>query len=120
MPKIQIILSHFKSINCFKFPFQLFQSKLKEQQAQSENEIIQLYKKMADENMDRIREIEDLNERLKAEKGEIRDRLEKEKEELRIQLEKENSDLRSQLDDSKRGLQGDIDNNHFTTTGTFI
>ena len=43
---------------------------------------------MANENMDRIREIEDLNARLAAEKEEMRDRLEKEKEELRIRLEK--------------------------------
>ena len=43
---------------------------------------------MANENMDRIREIEDLNARLAAEKDEIRDRLEKEKEELRIRWEK--------------------------------
>ena len=43
---------------------------------------------MANENMDRIREIEDLNARLAAEKEEMRDRLEKEKEELRIRWEK--------------------------------
>ena len=42
---------------------------------------------MANENMDRIREIEDLNARLAAEKDEMRDRLEREKEELRIRWE---------------------------------
>merc|ERR1719278_520197 len=89
---------------------------LKSQQQASENEIIQLYKKMANENMDRIREIEDLNARLAAEKEEMRDRLEKEKEELRIRLEKENAELQRQLDDSKKGLQSEIDGNHFTNT----
>jgi len=89
---------------------------LKSQQEASENEIIQLYKKMANENMDRIREIEDLNARLAAEKGEIRDRLEKEKEELRTRLEKENAELRRQLNDSKKGLQSEIDGNHFSNT----
>ena len=58
---------------------------------------------MAAENLDRIREIEDLNARLNREKGEIRDRLEKEKEELRIRLEKENAELRSQLEDAQKG-----------------
>ena len=56
--------------------------KLREQQEASENEVIQLYKKMAAENMARIKEIEDLNAKLQAEKADIRDRLEKEKEEL--------------------------------------
>ena len=38
--------------------------KMRAQQEASENEIIQLYKKMAAENMDRINEIEDLRARL--------------------------------------------------------
>ena len=71
---------------------------------------------MACENMDRIREIEELNDRLNREKGEIRDRLEKEKEELRIRLEKENAELRSNLDQAKNGLQSEIDGNHFSST----
>ena len=71
---------------------------------------------MANENEDRIREIEELNAKLNAENGEIRDRLEKEKEELRIRLEKENAELRAKLDDSKKGLQSEIDGNHFTNT----
>ena len=89
---------------------------MKEQQAASENEIIQLYKKMAKENQDRIREIEDLNARLAKEKDEIRERLEKEKEELRIQLEKENAELKTQLEDSRNGLKNQIDGNHFSST----
>ena len=89
---------------------------MKEQQAASENEIIQLYKKMAKENQDRIREIEELNAKLNQEKDEIRERLEKEKEELRIQLEKENAELKSQLEDSRNGLKSQIDGNHFSST----
>ncbi len=93
---------------------------MRAQQEASENEIIQLYKKMANENTDRKQEIEDLRAKLEREKAEIREKLEAEKEELRTRLEKENNELRSQLESSRNGLKTEIDGNHFSSTNRFV
>ena len=59
---------------------------------------------MADENAERIREIDELRENLDKEKTEMREKVEKEKAEIVSRLEKENSDLRNQLNAAKVGV----------------
>ena len=56
---------------------------------------------MADENSDRIREIDELRERFGQEKVDMREKMEKEKKEIVEKLEKENQDLRNQLNAAK-------------------
>merc|ERR1712141_583463 len=86
--------------------------KMKEAASASENEILTLHKRMAAENAKRIDEINDLRDKLNAEKESIRIQMEKENAELRDRLEKENALLREQLDASRSGLQNNIDGNH--------
>ena len=52
---------------------------------------------MADENTDRIREIDELREKFGQEKSDMREKLEREKSEIVSRLEKENADLRDKL-----------------------
>ena len=56
---------------------------------------------MADENSERIREIDELRARLGQEKADMREKLEKEKTEIVSRLEKENADLKDQLNAAK-------------------
>ena len=84
----------------------LFQDKLKAQQEASENEVIQLYKKMAAENIDRINEIEELRARLDEENLALKEKMEKEKKDLKDRLEKENAELKAQLEKAQEGLKG--------------
>ena len=51
------------------------EEKLREHEAARENEIIQLYKKMANENLMREREIEELRERMKREQQEMKEKV---------------------------------------------
>ena len=99
-----------------KFFHHFFQDKLRQQQEASENEIIQLYKKMAKENIDRINEIEDLRARLDEENMALNEKLIKEKNELKDRLEKENEELKAKLEAAKNGLKGEIDGNHYSNT----
>jgi hypothetical protein len=56
---------------------------------------------MADENSDRIREIDELRERFGQEKIDMREKMEREKNEIVAKLEKENENLRNQLNAAK-------------------
>jgi hypothetical protein len=56
---------------------------------------------MADENSDRIREIDELRERFGQEKLDMREKMEREKNEIVAKLEKENENLRNQLNAAK-------------------
>jgi len=56
---------------------------------------------MADENAERIREIDELRDKFAKEKSEMREKLESEKSNIINRLQKENDDLRSQLDSAK-------------------
>ncbi len=78
-----------------------------------ENEIIELYKRLADQNREREREIRELRERAEREKEELRGRLERESGELRDRLERENEELRAALDSQRRGLKDNIDQNMY-------
>ena len=60
---------------------------------------------MADENSERIREIDELRERFAKEKSDMREKLEKEKSEIVSKLESENADLRNQLNAAKVGSE---------------
>lgn len=56
---------------------------------------------MADENAERIREIDELREKFAKEKSEMREKLENDKANIIEKLQKENEDLRKQLDMAK-------------------
>lgn len=86
--------------------------KMKEQAAASENEVLQLHKRMAAENNKRIEEIDDLRNQLNADKEALRIKMEKENAEIVDRLQRENEILREQLDGCKNGLQKNIDGNH--------
>ena len=79
----------------------------------SENEI---YEKMSTENLARVREIEEINSKLRAVKEEVYQTFEKEKEELRVKLEKDNNEFYIQMDENKKNLQNEIDENYSTNT----